>query len=49
VGDFNSGHFGRSTSMLGSGLGGGGINGGLSPLYQIGSPRSVQLALKLQF
>ena len=49
VGDLNSGHFGRSTSMLGSGLGSGGINGGLSPLYQIGSPRSVQLALKLHF
>jgi hypothetical protein len=27
----------------------GGANGGLNPLYQIGSPRSIQLALKLQF
>jgi hypothetical protein len=27
----------------------GGQNGGLNPLYQIGGPRSVQLALKLLF
>ena len=26
-----------------------GANGGLNPLYQIGGPRSIQLALKLQF
>ena len=41
--------FGQSTQMFGRSLGSGGINGGLSPLYQIGGPRSVQLALKLQF
>ena len=41
--------FGRSLNMLGTQLGSGGINGGLSPLYQIGGPRSIQLALKLQF
>jgi len=36
--------------MLGAlSLGSGGQNGGLNPLYQIGGPRSVQLALKLQF
>jgi hypothetical protein len=35
--------FGRSTQMLGRGL------GGLNALYQIGGPRSFQLALKLQF
>jgi hypothetical protein len=35
--------------MLGRSLGNGGINGGLSPLYQIGGPRSMQLALRLQF
>ena len=35
--------FGRATQMLSSGL------GGMSPLYQIGGPRSLQLALKLQF
>jgi hypothetical protein len=41
--------FGQSTQMLGASLGGGGQNGGLNPLYQIGGPRSVQLALKLLF
>jgi hypothetical protein len=40
--------FGQSTQMLGSSLASGN-NGGLNPLYQIGSPRSIQLALKLQF
>jgi len=39
--------FGQSTQMLGASLGSGGQNGGLNPLYQIGGPRSVQLALKL--
>jgi hypothetical protein len=41
--------FGHSTQTLGSSLGSGGANGGFSPLYQIGGPRSIQLALKLQF
>ena len=41
--------FGQSTQMLGRSLGSGGINGGLIPLYQIGGPRSTQLALKIQF
>jgi len=35
--------FGRSNQMLSQGL------GGLSPLYQMGGPRSVQLSLKLIF
>ena len=35
--------FGQSTQMLGREL------GGVSPLYQVGGPRSIQLALKLQF
>jgi hypothetical protein len=35
--------FGYSTQTLANGLG----NGGLNPLYQIGGPRSVQMALKL--
>lgn len=35
--------FGQSLKMLGRSL------GGLNPLYQIGGPRSIQLALKLQF
>jgi len=41
--------FGHSTQTLASSLGSGGANGGFSPLYQIGGPRSVQLALKLAF
>ena len=41
--------FGRSTQMLNNYLGSGGQSGGLNPLYQIGGPRSIQLALKLQF
>jgi hypothetical protein len=41
--------FGRSTQTLASFLGAGGANGGFNPLYQIGGPRSIQLALKLQF
>ncbi|MDX2034289.1 MAG: TonB-dependent receptor [Blastocatellia bacterium] len=43
TGIVTSGNFGRATQMLASGL------GGLSPLFQIGGPRSIQLALKLQF
>jgi hypothetical protein len=35
--------FGRSTSMLNQGL------GGLSALYQVGGPRSVQFSLRLTF
>jgi hypothetical protein len=42
-------HFGQSTQTLSSSLGSGGANGGFSPLYQVGGPRSIQLALKLQF
>ena len=41
--------FGRSTETLANSLGSGGANGGFNPLYQIGGPRSVQLALKLVF
>jgi len=41
--------FGRSTQTLANSLGPGGANGGFNPLYQIGGPRSMQLALKLQF
>jgi Carboxypeptidase regulatory-like domain len=41
--------FGLSTQTLANSLGSGGANGGLNPLYQIGGPRSIQLALKLQF
>jgi hypothetical protein len=41
--------FGQSTQMLAGALGSGGSGGGLNPLYQIGGPRSIQLALKLLF
>ena len=41
--------FGQSTQTLASFLGSGGANGDFNPLYQISGPRSIQLALKLQF
>jgi len=41
------GSFGVANQMLNQGLSGGGF--GLSPLYQFGGPRSIQLALKLAF
>jgi hypothetical protein len=41
--------FGQSTQMLGASLGSGGQSGGLNPLYQIGGPRSIQLALRFLF
>lgn len=45
------GVFGRvwPGNTLNVGLGGGGLNGGQSPLYAPGGPRSGQLALKLTF
>jgi hypothetical protein len=45
----NQAQFGQSTSTLASSLGSGGQSGGLNPLYQTGGPRSIQLALRLQF
>jgi outer membrane receptor protein involved in Fe transport len=41
--------FGLSTQTLGQSLGGSVGSGGFSSLYQIGGPRSIQLALKLFF
>jgi hypothetical protein len=41
--------FGTSTQMLGASLGSTGITGGFNPLYQIGGPRSFQLAAKFVF
>jgi hypothetical protein len=41
--------FGQSTQMLNNYLGSGVQSAGVNPLYQIGGPRSIQLALKLQF
>jgi hypothetical protein len=49
IGSLTSGSFGRSTNMFGRSLGGGGVNGGFNPLYQVGGPRSIQFSLKLQF
>ena len=40
--------FGQSTETLANSLAGGN-NAGFNPLYQIGGPRSIQLALRLQF
>jgi hypothetical protein len=40
-------HVGSQT--LSNYVGSGGQGGVLNPLYQIGGPRSIQLALKLQF
>jgi carboxypeptidase family protein/TonB-dependent receptor-like protein len=49
-GNLLSSSFGVATTMLNRGLGGTAAGGGgFSPLYQIGGPRSGQLALKLQF
>jgi hypothetical protein len=47
--DIRSGLFGQATSMFNTGVRGVGAGHGLSPLYQVGGPRSVQLALKVQF
>ena len=48
-GSLLSPQFGYATRMLGRSLGRGGVNGGLNPLYQIGGPRSIQLALRISF
>jgi hypothetical protein len=39
----------QTTNMLGRSLGQGGVSGGFNSLFQIGGPRSIQLALKLVF
>lgn len=50
VPNLNDPQFGQSTQNLGQFLSGGLIGGGgLSSLYQIGGPRSIQFALKLMF
>jgi len=49
VNDLSSPQFGRSTQMLARSLGSGGPNGGFSPLYQVGGPRSIQFGLRLEF
>ncbi len=45
----NTDYFGISAHSLADSLGSGGADGGLSSLYQIGSPRSMQFALKVKF
>ena len=49
VNSLSSGSFGQSNSMFGKGLGSGTFGAGLSPLYQIGGPRSMQFSFKAQF
>lgn len=49
VSDLASGQFGVSTQLLNQYLGGNVGGGGFTALYQIGGPRSIQFALKLQF
>jgi hypothetical protein len=49
-GEYGFGGFGLSKQMLGRSLNEANLGGGsLSPLYQIGGPRSIQMALKLMF
>lgn len=50
LGDLSRSKFGLATQMLGDSLAGGPVGtGNFLPLYQIGGPRSLQLALKLKF
>jgi hypothetical protein len=44
-----SGQFGLPGQMLGRGLGTGGFTVGFNPLYQLGGPRSMQLAARFTF
>jgi hypothetical protein len=41
--------FGSATQTLANGLNPLGVLGGLSPLFQVGGPRTMQLALRLRF
>lgn len=49
VNTVSSATFGQATQMFGRGLGSGTFGSGLSPLYQIGGPRSMQFSFKAQF
>jgi hypothetical protein len=49
IADLSKTQFGQSTQMLGRGLDQNAGGGSFSSLYQIGGPRSIQLALKLLF
>jgi len=44
-----AGGFGVSHAMFATGATTGGYGSGFSPLYQVGGPRSLQLAMKLEF
>jgi hypothetical protein len=47
---FNGAGFGLSNQILAQSLNNGNLGGGaFSALYQIGGPRSIRLAMKLQF
>jgi hypothetical protein len=47
---FGASGFGISNQILAKSLNGNNLGGGaFSPLYQIGGPRSIELALKLVF
>jgi hypothetical protein len=48
-GGIGAGSFGLSTQTLAESLGGNVGSGGFNALYQLGGPRSLQFALKLQF
>ncbi len=48
-GAMQSTQFGYSTQTVAQSLGQGGVNAGLNPLYQVGGPRSIQLALRIAF
>jgi hypothetical protein len=45
----NSATFGQSLQMLNTALGTGGPANGLTPIFQIGGPRSLQVSLRLRF
>jgi hypothetical protein len=49
IADVTNPLFGQAQTMYGAGLGVGGINAGLNPLYQVGGPRSWQFATKVHF
>ena len=49
IGDITNSQFGRSTQTLARSLSANAGGGGLNALYQIGGPRSIQLALKFMF
>jgi hypothetical protein len=49
VNDLSEDNFGKVVNTLASQLSPGGTSGGLNSLFQVGSPRSIQFALKLSF